>query len=85
MRGLAERNSQKFFVEISSVFVGFVISRDPSACTSVDHAYLGENVRAFFLLTFIDNVKKRRYLNIYSLEFNEICQNSCIELQPFKT
>ena len=38
--------------------------------------YLGEIVRALVLFTFRGKVKKRRYLKIYSLEFNEICQNS---------
>ena len=51
-------------MEIHFDFVAFLISRDPSACTSVEHVYnvLGKDVRALVLLTFVDNVKGRRYL-----------------------
>ena len=52
---------------------------------SVEHAYLGENVTALVLLTFIDNVKKRRNLKTYSLEvtkFGNILVN--IALQSLK-
>ena len=35
---------------------------------TVTHAYLGKNVRALVLFTFIDHVKKRRNLKVYSLE-----------------
>ena len=63
------------------VLVNFVKSRDPSACLSVEHA-CWENMRALVLLTFIVNVKKRRYLKIYPLEFDEICQN-CYQVSNF--
>ena len=51
-------------MEIHFDFVAFLISRDPSACTSVEHVYnvLGKDVRALVMLTFINNVKGRRYL-----------------------
>ena len=51
---------------------------EPSAGTSVEHAYLGKNVRVIVLLTFkLDSVKKQRHLKIYSLEFDEVWQKSC--------
>ena len=51
-------------MEIHFDLVAFLISRDPSACTSVEHVYnvLGKDVIALALLTFVDNVKGRRYL-----------------------
>ena len=53
-----------FYLSVCRNLFCFVISGDPSARTSVEHAYLGKHVRALILLTFIDNVKKRRYLKI---------------------
>ena len=63
-------------VKIFSVFVSLVISRDLSARSSVAHAYVANNGGALILLTFIGNVNKRQYPKIYSLEFDEIFQNS---------
>ena len=67
----------------NSLSVAFVLSPVPSV--GVKHANLGENVRALVLLTFMDNVKKRRNLKIFSLEvakFGNILVN--ITLQSLK-
>ena len=40
----AEKNAQKLSVAIYSVFVAFVISREPSACTTVEHVHLGKTL-----------------------------------------
>ena len=63
-------------VKFFSVFVSIVISRDLSERSSVAHAYLANNVWALILLIFKGNVNKRQYPKIYSLEFDEIFQNS---------
>ena len=62
---LPEIHHVSFLVEHAQTFFAGE-SRVP--CVSVKHAYLGKNVRALVLLTFIDNVKKRRNLKICSLE-----------------
>ena len=45
------RTSRAKWLEIHFDFVAFVISRDPSGCTSVQHVYsvLGKNVSACFV------------------------------------
>ena len=48
---------------------------------SVDHAYLGSNVRALVLLTFIGYVSKQQYLKIYSLKFHAILAEILFILQ----
>ena len=48
---------------------------------SVDHAYLGSNVRALVLLTFIGYVNKQQYLKIYSLKFHAILAEILFILQ----
>ena len=56
VRGQAEENAKSFPIEIYSVFfVAFDISTylDLSARSGVEHTYLGSNVRALVLLTFI--------------------------------
>ena len=56
VRGQAEKNAKSFPIEIYSVFfVAFYISQylDLSARSGVEQAYLGSNVRALVLPTFI--------------------------------
>ena len=80
---------QKLSVEIYSVFVAFVISHDPSACTSVEHTNLWKMAEPllFCWLPQTKKVEKRQYLKICSLECDKIWQNSChyITLQSLKT
>ena len=52
------------------VFALFVISRSLSERTSVEHVFLRNKVTVLVLMTFIGDVNKRRYLKIYSLEFD---------------
>ena len=52
------------------VFALFVIPRSLSERTSVEHVFLRNKVTVLVLMTFIGDVNKRRYLKIYSLEFD---------------
>ena len=82
---------QKLSVEIYSVFVAFVISRDPSQRIHKCWAY---KLRGKFQSPhcFVDfhrqiNVKKWQYLKICLVEYDKIWQNTChyITLQSLKT
>ena len=53
VRGQAEKNAKGFPIDIYSVFVALDISTYLSARSGVEHTYLGSNVRALVLLTFI--------------------------------
>lgn len=74
------RRSQQKRILFSSPLTYHVLypscSRDLLARSTVEHAYIGSNVRALVLLTFTGNINySYKYLKIYSSKFNEIWQN----------